>query len=169
MEVLSKVRPFYSLIHSNIHEWWLLKVIKVLKATESLKNCRNYFWILFEVHDYNLFNTWILPPKFSFFYFVEKGIKTFQISLVSHSRNERFGQCREDEYACSKETISQTIKEKSNVLTSSNISINPSFNYNKPIKCIPIQKFCDSFPDCNNRSDEPQGCNQCTKSEVTCR
>ena len=51
----------------------------------------------------------------------------------------------------------------------SNISSVPFLKNTKRAKCIPLQKFCDNFPDCENKEDEPQGCNKCTSSEIRCR
>ena len=56
-----------------------------------------------------------------------------------------------------------------NYSMTSNISSVPFLKNTKRAKCIPLQKFCDNFPDCENKEDEPQGCNKCTSSEIRCR
>ena len=56
-----------------------------------------------------------------------------------------------------------------NYSSTSNIVFAPAFNNKKRTKCIPLQKFCDNYADCDNQEDEPQGCNVCTTSEIRCR
>ena len=77
--------------------------------------------------------------------------------------------CRENEYTCSGESTSNSNQIEFNYSSSSNIAFPLALKNRKRNKCIPIQKFCDNFPDCENKEDEPQGCNECTTSEIRCR
>ena len=36
-------------------------------------------------------------------------------------------------------------------------------------QCIMMENFCDNYPDCLDHTDEPPGCNRCTKLEKACR
>ena len=47
--------------------------------------------------------------------------------------------------------------------------MNQVSNYPGRKQCIPIENFCDNFPDCDDGTDEPDGCNQCIQSEIRCR
>ena len=73
--------------------------------------------------------------------------------------------CNEEEYACL-----QIVSPKQESTSQGTPNESVSFNDSKlRSKCISLDKFCDSFPDCENQLDEPHGCSQCTKSEKRCR
>ena len=76
--------------------------------------------------------------------------------------------CNEEEYACLQGDITVLPNQQFTSQGSSNESV-PSIDSNLRSKCISLDKFCDSFPDCDNQLDEPHGCSQCTKSEKRCR
>ena len=76
--------------------------------------------------------------------------------------------CNEEEYACLQGDITVSPKQESTSQGNSNESVS-SVDSNLRSKCISLDKFCDSFPDCDNQLDEPHGCSQCTKSEKRCR
>ena len=73
--------------------------------------------------------------------------------------------CKEEEYACLQTVLP---KQESTSQGNPNESVS-SIDLKLRSKCIPLDKFCDSFPDCDNQLDEPHGCSQCTKSEKRCR
>ena len=77
-------------------------------------------------------------------------------------------ECNEEEYACLQGDITVSPKQESTSQGNSNESVS-SVDSNLRSKCISLDKFCDSFPDCDNQLDEPHGCSQCTKSEKRCR
>ena len=73
--------------------------------------------------------------------------------------------CKEEEYACL-----QTVLPKQESTSQGNPTESvSSIDLKLRSKCISLDKFCDSFPDCDNQLDEPHGCSQCTKSEKRCR
>ena len=73
--------------------------------------------------------------------------------------------CKEEEYACLQTVLP---KQESTSQGNPNQSVS-SIDLKLRSKCISLDKFCDSFPDCDNQLDEPHGCSQCTKSEKRCR